>query len=119
MKKFLSIDDFAFRPIFYTAARAFERREREPFPPVNVYVCDSCVLVQALLPGLDIKDVNIWTKNGVLHLEGVIPRIRGRYFREERYTGKFHRVVPLGSDVMPASQLLVREGIFQITFPKK
>ena len=119
MRKFLSIDDFAFRPVFYTTALAFERREREPFPPVNVYVCDHHILVQALLPGLDIKDVNFWTKNGVLHIEGHIPRLHGRYFREERYTGKFHRVIPLGTDVMPASQILVREGIFQITFPQK
>ena len=31
---------------------AYDRRERDPFPPVNVYYWGGLVLVQALLPGL-------------------------------------------------------------------
>ena len=59
MNDFFLANGSIFRQIFYTTAMAYDRREQEPFPPVNVYVCDRHVLVQALLPGLDMHDIGI------------------------------------------------------------
>ena len=77
LKDFMLADGPLFRPSFYTTAMAYDRREREPFPPVNIYYWGSVILVQALLPGLSKEDVGVRLEEGWLIIEGAVPRREG------------------------------------------
>lgn len=119
MKDFFLADGPVFRHMFYTTAMAYDRREREPFPPVNVYLCENHVLVQALLPGLAPKDITVRLEEDVLLLEGNMPRRKGRYFHEERYSGHFRRRITLGVSVQPQAVITAEDGILQIKLSRR
>lgn len=119
MNNFFLANGSVFRQIFYTTSMVYDRREQEPFPPVNVYVCDGHVLVQALLPGLDTHDIGIAVDGEELLLEGRMQRKNGRYVREERYSGHFRRRIPLGTAVHPQANVKIKDGILHIEFKRK
>ncbi|WP_446423832.1 Hsp20/alpha crystallin family protein [Mailhella sp.] len=119
MRDFFLADGPVFRHGFYTTGMAYDRRERDPFPPVNVYHWGGLVLVQALLPGLQPSDVDVRLENGHLYIEGVVPRLEGRYYREERYSGPFCRRVELGVDVVPRPRVGFQDGILQVIFRRR
>ncbi len=119
MKDFLLADGPVFGPSFYTVDMAYDRREREPFPPVNVYHWGSFVLVQALVPGLGAADVGVRLEHGQLVIEGVMPRREGRCYRAERYCGPFCRKIDLGMEVEPRPRISLRNGILQAIFRKR
>ena len=108
-----------FRPSFYTTAMAYDRRERDPFPPVNVYYWGGLVLVQALLPGLGTEDVSVRMEGESLIIEGAVPRREGRYFHAERYTGAFCRKVALGVMVEPYPRIGLKDGIMHIILKRR
>ena len=113
---FFWADGPVFRQTFYTTAMAYDRRERGPFPLVNVYHCRNCVFVQALVPGVERKDIGIRLEDGELILEGNIPRADGRYFHKERYSGPFCRRIQLGTPVQNEAEIRLENGILQILF---
>ena len=119
MKDFFLANGSVFRQIFYTTAMVYDRREQEPFPPVNVYLCDGRVLVQALVPGLDMNDITVAVEGKDLLLEGTMRRDSGRYVREERYSGHFRRRIPLECAVRSHARLEMRNGILHIELQKK
>ncbi|HJD98368.1 Hsp20/alpha crystallin family protein [Mailhella massiliensis] len=119
MKDFFLANGSVFRHIFYTTAMVYDRREQEPFPPVNVYLCADRVLVQALVPGLELGDIRISVEENDLLLEGTIGRGSGRYVREERYSGHFRRRIPLGCAVHSQARLDMGKGILHIELRKK
>jgi HSP20 family molecular chaperone IbpA len=86
---------------------------------VNIYHWGGLVLVQALLPGLQASDVDVRLENGQLYIEGVVPRLAGRYYREERYSGSFCRRVELGVDVVPRPRVSFKDGILQVIFRQR
>ena len=119
MRDFFLADGPVFSHGFYTTGMAYDRRERDPFPPVNVYYWGGLVLVQALLPGLQPSDVGVRLENGQLYIEGAVPRLEGRYYREERYSGPFCRRVELGVEVEPRPRVSVQDGILQVIFRRR
>lgn len=119
MKDFLLADGPVFGPAFYTTSMAYDRREREPFPPVNVYHWGGFVLVQALVPGLSPADVGVRLELGQIIIEGAIPRTEGHCYRAERYSGPFCRKIDLGVDVVPKPRISLRDGILQVIFRQR
>ena len=119
MKDFLLADGPIFRQAFYTTPMAYDRREREPFPPVNIYYWGRLVLIQALLPGVRARDVDVRFEKDMLILEGAIPHEEGRYCRVERYSGPFCRKINLGVAVQGRPRLLFQNGILQVIFRRK
>ena len=114
LKDFMLADGPLFRPSFYTTAMAYDRREREPFPPVNIYYWRSVILVQALLPGLSMEDVGVRLEKGWLIIEGAVPRREGRYYHTERYSGPFCRKLDLGTEVEKDMRISLEDGILQV-----
>ena len=108
-----------FRPSFYTTAMAYDRRERDPFPPVNVYYWGGLILVQALLPGLQAEDIGVRLEGGTLIIEGAVPRREGRYYHAERYTGPFCRKVALGVEVEASPRISLKDGIMHIILKRR
>lgn len=119
LKDFILADGPIFRPAFYTTAMAYDRRERDPFPPVNIYYWGGLVLVQALLPGLGSGDVGIRMEEGLLVIEGAVPRREGRYYHEERYSGPFCRKLSLGVEVEEKLRVSVQDGIVHVILRKR
>ncbi|WP_418765070.1 Hsp20/alpha crystallin family protein [Mailhella sp.] len=108
-----------FRQIFYTTAMVYDRREQEPFPPVNVYFCGEKILVQALLPGLELKDIRLSLEQDGLLLEGCVEREKGHYLHEERYSGKFKRKIILGKVLASRVAMRLKDGILHIELQKR
>ena len=119
LKDFMLADGPLFRPAFYTTAMAYDWREREPFPPVNIYYWGGRVLVQALLPGLRVGDIGARMEGGQLILEGVLPRREGRYYHTERYTGPFCRKLSLGVEVEDGMRVSVQDGIVHVILRRR
>jgi HSP20 family molecular chaperone IbpA len=119
LKDIMLADGPLFRPAFYTTAMAYDRREREPFPPVNIYYWGGLVLVQALLPGLGTGDVGVRMEEGKLIIEGAVHRREGRYYHEERYTGPFCRKLSLGVEVAEKMRVSVQDGILHVILRRR
>ena len=119
LRDFTMADGPLFRPSFYTTAMAYDRRERDPFPPVNIYYWGGLVLVQALLPGLRREDVGVRLENGKLILEGAMPHGEGRYYHSERYSGPFCRKLDLGVSVEPEPRISLNEGIMHVILRRR
>ena len=119
MKDFFLADGPVFDHTFFTTGMAYDRREREPFPPVNVYHWGSLVLVQALLPGIELDDIDVRLENGLLILSGAIPRDEGHYYHSERYTGPFCRKIMIGTEVQPRPRIRIQNGILQLIFRRR
>ena len=119
LKDFMLADGPLFRPSFYTTAMAYDRRERDPFPPVNVYYWGNLILAQALLPGLELSDVGVRLEMGRLIIEGAVPRRKGLYYHTERYTGPFCRKIELGAEVEPRFRVSMQEGIMHVILKRR
>lgn len=119
MKDFPLAGGISFGHMFYTTAMVYDRREQEPFPPVNVYFCRDRILIQALLPGLELKDIRITLQRHALLIEGCIARSRGRYVHEERYSGNFCRSVALDAEGLCPGNVTITNGILQIELQKR
>lgn len=104
---------------FYTDNMAYARREQEPFPPVNVYFCRKHIIVQALLPGMELTSIHLRAEHGVLTLEGHVQRKNGRYLHEECYSGHFRRQIALGTEICSEAKMELCHGILQVVLQRK
>ena len=99
------------------------RRPQPEFPPMNISEVDDALVVEAELPGLDMKDLEIYvTGTDQLTLKGErkekLPE-KGLQHRQERGMGKFARVLTLPVPV-DANRVEARleNGILTLKLPK-
>jgi HSP20 family protein len=74
------------------------------FPAVNVAATPDAVTVYLFAPGIDPKSLDISIQQNVLSVSGrreVEAQQNGTWFRQERFSGQFRRVVALPDDVDP------------------
>lgn len=94
------------------------------FPALNVWEDDDKLYVEAELPGMELKDLEIFVNAGkLLTIQGERkePAIeRGAWHRQERGYGKFSRVFELPFDV-EAEQVEAhfRHGVLMVVLPKR
>ena len=93
------------------------------FPAVNVAATPEAVTVYLFAPGIDPKSLEISIQQNVLSVTGsreIEPQKNGTYFRQERFSGAFRRVVALPEDVDPEKvEARYAEGIVQITVARR
>jgi HSP20 family protein len=94
---------------------------RDWLPPVDVYETDDEYVIELDAPGLDGENLSVELLNGQLVVAGERERTRDvqRYFRQERWTGRFVRTFQLGtqfhdSDVHADYQ----NGVLLVRLPK-
>ena len=96
--------------------RAFSSGE---FPAVNVAATPEAVTVYLFSPGIDPKSIELSVQQNLLSISGsreIRPLQNGTYFRQERFSGAFRRVVALPEDVDPDRvEARYRDGIVHIT----
>jgi HSP20 family protein len=96
------------------------------FPVLNVGTTPTAVEVQALAPGLDPSSLDITVDRGLLVIAGERkgdlppPGERTSVYANERFTGKFRRVVSLPEDADPARvEASYRDGVLRISVAKR
>ena len=95
----------------------------EAYPVVNVSESEKEITVDAELPGLEVKDVDVSLQNGSLLITGE-KKFEGEekkdsYHRIERSYGKFTRAVPLPAKVNPTGVTArFEKGVLHVTLPK-
>ena len=98
---------------------------RGAFPALNMGVTDQAVEIYAFAPGLDPATIDVQVDKGLLTIAGqrAAEPSQGEKvasYAEERFTGKFRRVVRLPEDADAARvEATYRHGVLKITIPKR
>jgi HSP20 family protein len=93
-------------------------------PSIDVRETPTEFVVEAELPGMDEKDVNVTLNNGVLTLKGEKKSEReekkDNYHMMERSYGSFRRTLQLG-DMVDADKVKADfdKGVLKVTLPKR
>jgi len=92
-------------------------------PTVDIYDTGSEVRLQAELPGIDKKDIDIRVENNVLTLRGTRERSEEvnekGYFRTERSYGSFSRSFALPNTVdVSKIEADYKDGVLNLVLPK-
>ena len=94
------------------------------YPAVNISEDDKNITVEAEMPGMESKDIDISLQNNMLVLQGEKKfedeRNQGNYQRIERSYGAFSRTIPLSSSVDEDNvKASFKNGILTVTLPKQ
>ena len=96
---------------------------RGTFPPINIGATPEKVEVYCFAAGLDPKGLDISIQQNLLTVSGErqIPLEEGaNYYRQERFSGGFRRVITLPENVDPDRvSASSRDGILQITVQRR
>ena len=94
------------------------------FPKVDVKETEKEILVEAELPGMDEKDIEISVSDNALMLHGEkqieSEEKKEGYYHCERSYGKFHRDIPLPTEVETGNvEAVFEKGVLTVRLPKK
>lgn len=120
MADFSIFKDFpVFAERMYTSETNFHRRESMPFPPINLGEDDEAIHARALTPGVTRDNLRLVLQDRALIIEGELSPLAGHYFRQERFSGPFRRMVALTVPVRrDAVSARLHDGVLEITLPK-
>ncbi|MGB0128143.1 MAG: Hsp20/alpha crystallin family protein [Rhodocyclaceae bacterium] len=94
------------------------------FPAMNVGGTSKAVEVYAFVPGVDPASLDVHVEKGVLTIAGerkaeAVPE-KATVHIDERFAGRFRRVVTLPEDVDPATvEAKCRDGVLHISIARK
>jgi HSP20 family protein len=93
------------------------------FPGVNVAATNDGITIYLFAPGIDPKTLDTSIQQNALLISGKreIPQQKdGTYYRQERFSGAFRRVVSLPDDVDPDRvEARYKDGIVHITIGRQ
>jgi HSP20 family protein len=101
------------------------------FPALNVGTWAEALEVYALAPGIDPKTIDVSVEKGLLSISGERPphpaaadsgkpSDERNVYANERFSGRFRRVVALPEDADPGRvEASYREGVLKIVVPKR
>lgn len=94
------------------------------YPAVNISEDEKNITVEAEMPGMESKDIDISLQNNMLVLQGEKKfedeENRENYQRIERSYGSFYRTIPLSATVDEDSvKASFKNGILTVTLPKQ
>jgi len=115
------IDDLWRSPLETSLAQTMGQVEH---PALNISEDEKNITVEAELPGMESKDIDLSLQNNMLVLQGEKrfenEKKEGNYHRIERSYGSFSRTIPLSSavdeDKVKAS---FKNGVLTVTLPKQ
>jgi HSP20 family protein len=115
-----------FDQVFPTPGSSIRSGAGSGFPVLNVGTTPTSVEVQALAPGLDPARLEITVDRGLLVIAGEraseLPTQgeRTSVYANERFTGRFRRVVSLPEEADPARvEASYRDGLLRISVAKR
>jgi HSP20 family protein len=94
------------------------------FPALNVGATPRAVDVYAFVPGIDPATLDVQIDKGVLTIAGERPAAtvpdQGTVHIDERFAGRFRRVVTLPDDVDPAAvEARYRDGVLHVSVGRR
>ena len=100
------------------------------FPALNVGSSPDAVEIYAFAPGIDPKSIDVSVEKGLLSISGERQAQDGKAgagkpeertaYANERFTGRFRRVVALSEDADPGRvEATYRNGVLKIVVPKR
>ena len=96
---------------------------RGAFPAINVVQTPTEIQVYLFAPGIDPKQLNVSIQQNLLTIDGQRPipsEGKAAYYRQERFSGQFHRAVSLSDEIDPQRvEAKYRDGIVQITLHRR
>jgi HSP20 family protein len=96
---------------------------RGSFPAINVVNTRDAVNAYVFAPGIDPKKLDISIQQNLLTIAGerqVPIAENGTYYRRERFSGEFRRVIGLPEDVDPERvDAKFRDGIVQVSVRRR
>ncbi len=105
------MDRFA-TPISYS-------QRRESYPVLNISECGENLYVRFEVPGMKMDEIEITLVDASLSIKGERKGISGRYYRQERPTGAFQRVVTINTPIdAEGVNANLKNGILEIILPK-
>jgi HSP20 family protein len=94
-------------------------QRRVAYPPVNISESETEIIVTSEIPGMDTGDIELTLNEKSLIIRGTKKNEVGNYYRQERPTGSFQRIinlnVPVQADVIKAS---MKDGLLRVVLPK-
>jgi HSP20 family protein len=109
-----------------TGSASIRALARGSFPAMNVGSTPDAVEVIAFAPGVDPKELEITVDRGLLTLAGERRssagqgETRGNFYAQERFAGKFRRVISLPEDADPGRvEATFRDGILHVIVAKR
>ena len=100
------------KPLYFT-------QRRVSYPPINISEDDANIYVSSEIPGVDINDVDLTLTDGSLVMKGERKSEAGKYYRQERATGNFQRIISLNVPVDPDNvSATMKDGILSIVLTK-
>lgn len=89
------------------------------YPPINIGEDDNNLYVRCEIPGMGIEDLDLTLTDSSLVIKGERVGVKGKYYRQERPTGVFQRVVniqaAIARDKVTAT---MRDGLLEVVLPK-
>jgi len=111
-KTFDRLMDNFFTPLYVSQRRA-------AFPPLNLSEDNEHIYVECELPGVELKDIDITLSESTLTIKGELKAAPGKYYRQERPTGVFQRVVNINTQVKRDEiKAIYKDGVLEIALPK-
>ena len=112
--------------VFPTPGSSIRSMAGAGFPVLNVGTTPATVEIQALAPGLDPDRLEITVDRGLLVIAGErasdLPKQgeRASVYANERFSGRFRRVVSLPEDADPARvDASYRDGVLRISVARR
>lgn len=94
-------------------------QRRVSYPPVNISEDDDNLIVMSEIPGMDSGDIELTLNEKSLIIKGKKKSEVGNYYRQERPTGNFQRIVNLNIPVRSeAVQASMKDGVLTVVLPK-
>lgn len=116
---------------FYGAATPFDRlfetlwpsmaisQRSVAYPPVNIGEDDENLYVRCEIPGMDMADLDLTLTDSSLVIRGERKVERGKYYRQERPTGVFQRLVNIQAGInRDKVRATMRDGLLEVVLPK-
>ncbi len=107
------------------APRTWTSANADFIPRLDVVDGEKDIRIEAELPGLKQKDIDVSLADDVLTIQGEktqeTEKKEENYYRLERSYGRFHREVLLPADTVEADQIdaKFKNGVLTVTLPKK
>jgi HSP20 family protein len=101
-----------------STSRGIRSLPRGSFPAINVLQTPEDVQIYLFAPGIDPKQLQVSIQQGLLTIAGerrIAIDDKATQYRQERFSGQFHRAISLGDDVDSDRVIATyRDGIVQI-----
>lgn len=94
-------------------------QRRVSYPPLNISEDQDAIYVRCEIPGVNMEDIDLTFTDSTLVIKGERKIEKGKYYRQERPTGNFQRVVNVNSPIdVEKVKALARDGLLEIRLPK-